>query len=68
MMDARDDQRQNGSSAGICYGAGQPKAAAAERALDRRNAALQIRIGTTPVENRILRSQLPKRLRLTDAQ
>ena len=36
MMAARDDQRQDGSSARECYGAGQPKAAAAERVCDRR--------------------------------
>ena len=54
MMGARDDQRQNVSSSGVCYGAGEPKAAAASEYLI--------------AENRILRSQLAKRLRLTDAQ
>src|SRR2546423_1811748 len=44
MMGAHDDQRQNGSSSGVCYGADKPKAAAAERVPDRRKSGSPVQL------------------------
>jgi hypothetical protein len=52
MMGARDDQRQNGSSAGVCYGAGEPKAAPAERVSGRRKSNSSVSVAEAPATDR----------------
>ncbi len=52
MMGARDDQRENGSSSCVCYGAGEPKAAAAERVSGRRKPDTPVSLAEAPAIDR----------------